>query len=534
MKVFLKILHFSLLVVTVLGCDKTPVVPEEPEEPVKPFVRLLQNQSVKSNILDLSINYEVLLPENYNTSKDSFPVVYLLHGYGDSQTAWAADGLIQYYSDQDVATNGPMIFVMPQGFSYYYVNRYNGNFPYMDFFARELVPEIDRLFRTKKNSQNRAVMGYSMGGYGALILPAMHPETFSIGVPLSMSFRTDAQYMAEPQSGWNSQWGSIFGGIGKTGQDRLTDYFKLHSPFHFFAQSNLSKYSNLKFFIDCGDDEESLHITNGSLHNLMSDVSLLHEFRVKNGGHSWDYWHKALPEALKFIGYGFSGKSYPEDPAPVGIGNLISLEQYKLETLTGSDLQLGIFKPSDYSSNSNLYPVIFWMHDFAGETRTENATKVLSFLNNSMLAGNLPKSLIVEIPVGTTEITNDVLSKILNQINASYRVVADKKGKVFMGNEQGGAEVCNLIAEFQPVFNGCFLYNAKLEENTKAIHGVYYYIDLTDKSNNYKGNFDLFSDVRNKRNSYEYRVRQGTQSLQSTINGLSSSLSYLYKNLNIN
>ncbi len=42
-------------------------------------------------------------------------------------------------------------------------------------------------------------MGYSMGGYGALMLAAKNPEIFKTGIALSMSFRTDEQYLNEPQ-----------------------------------------------------------------------------------------------------------------------------------------------------------------------------------------------------------------------------------------------------------------------------------------------------------------------------------------------
>jgi enterochelin esterase-like enzyme len=64
-----------------------------------------------------------------------------------------------------------MIYVMPVGFNSYYVNKYNGQFPYMDMFVDELVPLVDSLFRTKPDPNHRAVMGYSMGGYGAMIMP---------------------------------------------------------------------------------------------------------------------------------------------------------------------------------------------------------------------------------------------------------------------------------------------------------------------------------------------------------------------------
>ena len=504
------------------GCTKEQQVP---------FTRFQVDKTVKSKIFNREIKYSVLLPENYDKTIDTYPVVYLLHGFGDDQTAWYKDGLIQYYSDLGALENVPMIFVMPQGFNSYYVNRANGTLPYMDYFVNELVPEIDSLYRTKKDKSQRAVMGYSMGGYGALILPAKNPDVFSISVPLSMSFRTDEQYLAEPQDVFNNQWGLIFGGYGTSGSSRLTDYFTDYSPFHFFNQTDLSKYSGLKIFMDCGDDEESLHITNGSLHNLMRDNGIPHEYRVRNGGHSWEYWHKSLPEALRFISDGFQGISYPENPEPVAAGNLITPEQYILENLAGIDLQLGIFKPSDYSSNTNSYPIIFFLHDYTGKSRSDDAIKLISFLNSNMQSGYIPKSIIVEIPVESIEITTSIMSSIITQISSNYRIVADKKGRVLIGNEDGGTSACKLISDFQSTFNGCFLFNAKLPEDIHAVANFYYYVDVTDKSESYKGNYNLFLDLRDKENAHEYRVRQGTSSTQSTINGLRESLSYLSKKL---
>lgn len=521
------ILIFALLISLfgILGCTKDQTPKEEP------FVRLVENKVVKSKIFKRDINYSVLLPENYDKTTDTYPVVYLLHGFGDDQNAWNQYGLIQYYADLNVSENGPMIFVMPQGFNSYWVNRYDGSLPFMNYFITELVPQIDSIYRTKKDKTQRAVMGYSMGGYGALILPAKNPDIFSISVPLSMSFRTDEQYMAEPQSVFDNQWGLIFGGLRATGTARLTDYYKEYSPFYFFDKSDLSSFAGLKIFMDCGDDEESLSVTNGALHILMHTRNMPHEYRVRNGGHSWDYWHKCLPEALAFIGDGFKGISYPVDPTPVSVGNLIPADQYILENLNGSNLQLGIFKPTDYSSNSNLYPAIFFMHDYEGSTRSESAIKIISFLNNSMQNGNIPKSLIVEIPVGTIDISANVMSSIIAQISANYRIVSNKGGRVLIGNQRGGTIAHSLLTGITTTFNACFLFDAILPENAKAVSGLYYYVDVTDKPESNRGNYSLYIDLREKDIDHEYRVRQGTSSIQSTINGLNESLSYLSKKL---
>lgn len=277
------------------------------------FVRLLEKQTYSSKILKRPMDYAVLLPEGYENSNDLFPVVYLLHGYGDNETAWYKYGLIQFYSDRDEEVNGPMIFVMPNAYNTYYVNRYNGNYPIMDALVTELIPTIDSLFRTIPDARHRAVMGYSMGGYGAVILPAKNPDVFKTCVSMSMSFRTDSQYVAEPQSVFDSQWGTVFGGIGAAGNDRLTDYFLDNSPFHFFPDPENHNLRELNFFFTCGDEEEMLDETNLELHAILTELNFPHIYRMKHGGHDWDYWHHELPEALKYIGCAFNGIPYQDD-----------------------------------------------------------------------------------------------------------------------------------------------------------------------------------------------------------------------------
>ena len=297
-----------MLLTGISACD-----PEDDPADDTPFVRLLEKQTYQSSILKRSMDYAVLLPEEYENTTDSFAVVYLLHGYGDDETAWYKDGYIQYYADRDDSINGPMIFVMPEAFKTYYVNKYNGNYPMMDVLVTELVPAIDSLFRTIPDARHRAVMGYSMGGYGAVILPAKNPDIFQTCVSMSMSFRTDSQYVAEPQNVFDSQWGSVFGGIGTTGNDRFTDYFMEYSPFHLFNKEGNDYLRELNFFFTCGDEEETLDETNEELHQILESIDFPHVYRTGHGGHSWDYWHRELPESLKYISCVFNNVPYSEN-----------------------------------------------------------------------------------------------------------------------------------------------------------------------------------------------------------------------------
>ncbi len=205
-----------------MSCDPTKPIDNPPT-----FKRYAENVTFFSKILNREVSFALYLPADYNTSKADYGTVYLLHGWGDNQTAWVAGGQVNTIIN-DLETKGMIdsyIYVMPYALKSYYVNYYTSKFNYMDMFANELVPYIDSLYRTKADATHRAVVGYSMGGYGALILPYKHPELFSISVPLSMSWRTHAQYCSEPQSVWDSQFGRIFGCEGLTGEARLTDYY---------------------------------------------------------------------------------------------------------------------------------------------------------------------------------------------------------------------------------------------------------------------------------------------------------------------
>lgn len=516
------ILWWAFLSLLFFACKK--------DEPVAPFVRLLEKQKMHSSIFNNDITYAVLLPDGYDLSTESYPVVYLLHGFGDDEKAWYTSGGLQYYVDQYAGKIVPMIYVMPAAYYSYYVNKFSGDYPYMDMMTTELVPTIDSLFRTRKDKSARAVMGYSMGGYGALILPALNPDVFSVAVPLSMSFRTDEQYIAEPQDVFNSQWANLFGGYGTTGTARLTDYYLQHSPFHFFGTGDLSRFDDLKILIDCGDDEESLSITSDELHSFMRDHNIAHEYRVRNGGHSFDYWKKSYPEAFTFISNAVQGLPHPAEPVPAIIGTLIDNEE--IQTLDIEGLSVNVMTPVDYITSSANFPVLYFLHDFEDGHRIENVTNVFSLLRNNMISGKLTKSIVVEIPVDEISISNEMISAIISVIDANYHTNNGKQGRVILGNGAGGAYATSIVLANPAQFGSCYLFNASLPDIPVAPTGdVFYYLDVTDECLNYKGYQQFYYQIRHDDVEYQYRVRQGGQNYQAFLNGLSESVSSIKENL---
>lgn len=513
------------------GCKPEPETPVPPYKP--PLVRLLTGRILKSTILNRDIKYAILLPKQYDSVNTKYPVVYLLHGFGDDETAWYTWGDIMTYAEANDPGKIPMIYVMPQGFNSYWVNQYDGGFPYMDMLVKEMVPQIDLLYHTIKDPQHRAVMGYSMGGYGALITTAKNPTVFKTGVVLSMSYRTDQQYMSESQSGWDVQWGSIFGGVGTKGAARLTDYYKANNPFYFFANPDDISLKGQNYFIDCGDDEENLSQPNDSLHDMLRNLNIEHQYRMRNGAHNWDYWHGALPEALRYISSTVQNIPYPADPEPVNPGAAVPAERMFAEQAEGTSIQFSVTVPLTYLADTKNYPVIVALHDRDAAAQAEESQKLNSLINTMMGENKIPASLLVEIPLQTGTFTAEILQQIISQVQTKYRTLSDRNHTLLLGNKQSGLLAYQFVPACSQQFNACLLFDANIPPDAGvSTSDISYYLDITDKGINYKGYHSMYMSVRKNQSNHEYRVRRGTPSHESFLNGLYESAAYINEHLN--
>src|SRR3954469_9379824 len=113
--------------------------------------KVVEQSTIKSAILNKDVKYAVYFPPDYATSERTYPVVYLLHGYSDDHTGWVLFGEIQHYADRGIAEGiiPPMIIVMPNGDSSWFINSYDGKENYEDFFIKEFIPSIEKLYRIK-------------------------------------------------------------------------------------------------------------------------------------------------------------------------------------------------------------------------------------------------------------------------------------------------------------------------------------------------------------------------------------------------
>ncbi|MCR6719915.1 MAG: esterase family protein [Chitinophagaceae bacterium] len=267
--------------------------------------KVLDLQTTKSPIMGKAVNYMVYLPPDYATSTRSYPVVYLLHGYTDDHTAWVQFGEINRLADKAIAEGiiPPMIIAMPDADSSFYVNSFDGKINYEDFFFKEFIPTIEKNYRTLAQKRYRGIAGLSMGGYGSMLYALKHPDVFAATAPLSAAFFDDSTIIKMPNAGWNMPLGIAYG-TDLEGANRLTKSWYDNSIHELIRTKSANDLRKVRYWIDCGDDDFLME-GNCMVHISLSRKGVPHEFRMRDGGHDWNYWRTGIIDALAFIGKSF-------------------------------------------------------------------------------------------------------------------------------------------------------------------------------------------------------------------------------------
>jgi len=185
----------------------------------------------------------------------------------------------------------------------WYINSHDGKVKYEDFFIQEFIPFIEDTYRARVTKEFRAVAGLSMGGFGTLNYALKHPDLFAAAAPLSAAAWGEESLLEMDQESYDNFFGFIFGD-GLEGEERITEHARNNLPLILAQNEDTEALKTVRWYIDCGDDDFLIN-GNMELHRILNEREITHEFRVRDGGHTWDYWRTALPEVLKFVSQSF-------------------------------------------------------------------------------------------------------------------------------------------------------------------------------------------------------------------------------------
>ncbi len=239
----------------------------------------MQDVTFRSAALNRDMQYRVVLPASIATGT-KLPVVYLLHGGGGNFRDWSN------YSDVASFAERGLILVMPEGNDSYYVNAAERpQDRYEDYIVNDLIADVESRFPVAAGRTTRAIVGVSMGGFGAVKLGLSHPDLFIFAGGISPAIDVPIRPFSIKRIQQWLQHRSIFGPWGS--QTRRNG-----DPFVLARSADPAKTPYL--FLSCGE-QEGLLPANRNFAASLEHRHFRYEFHAVPGAHDWNQWNKRLP-----------------------------------------------------------------------------------------------------------------------------------------------------------------------------------------------------------------------------------------------
>jgi S-formylglutathione hydrolase FrmB len=240
--------------------------------------------TVPSAALGSEQQASILLPAMYATSRQRYPVLYLLHGGGQDHTAFAMRGWFRALAARE------MIIVTPNAGESWYVNSVaDPKAMYEDFVINDLVKYVDSRYRTVASRDGRAVAGISMGAWGAMLLGLKHPQVFGAIGALSAPFGISRQ---DPKMDMTSRTQQRFGAPD-------TPERQERDPASLVATLALDSVPML--YLVCGNQDLFVADNRGFVQRLTAR-KIPYEYReLSPYGHSWDLWDGQLVNFIEML-----------------------------------------------------------------------------------------------------------------------------------------------------------------------------------------------------------------------------------------
>jgi enterochelin esterase-like enzyme len=233
---------------------------------------VVHHQFYASRVRGIDAGMEVYTPPGYDPRAPTlYPVVYLLHGFGDREEAWIDVGRANAIADNLIAQGRivPPIIVMPYGHPVPVGER----FAMRDYGDRndaamekdllgQVIPLIERDYRADPRAERRAIAGLSMGGGQSLLIGLGHPELF--------------------------RWVGAFSAGGPEGN--------FDTRFAAVAGDPATRPHLL--WMAVGRDDDLLK-RNAELHDWLAQKGIANTWVVSDGGHEWANWRAYLPQFLE-------------------------------------------------------------------------------------------------------------------------------------------------------------------------------------------------------------------------------------------
>jgi S-formylglutathione hydrolase FrmB len=246
-----------------------------------------QTEQIVSKLMGRSLLYRVILPKSYKFQPTKYyPVIYLLHGLTGHYTNWIDKAKLTEHGVQH-----EFIIITPEGDNGWYTDSVSKpNDKYESYIVKELIPEIDKKFRTVSDRERRFIAGLSMGGYGAIKFGLKYPDMFSLVGSFSGALGV-AAYSSKNPDPISMSLASVFGDLDSETR-KNNDIFKM------IREVTPDKLKSMPFIYQSCGTEDFLVQNNREFLALLNEKKVPHEYREHPGGHNWVFWDDQVREFL--------------------------------------------------------------------------------------------------------------------------------------------------------------------------------------------------------------------------------------------
>ena len=320
-----------------------------------------------SDSLGYDMYYEIVLPPSYESNPDStYPSIYFLHGFG-LDYSWYGSVVSVF---EDMMASGEIresILIKPDGFvipylgSMYTNSDYNGQFE--DYIVQDLISHIDGFYNTIDNSSYRAIMGHSMGGYGAVKLSIKFPELFQVAAshsgPVAIeNVIPDLLPVLLAETGilgyqpWNGTVSLFMYSASAAFSPDVDDWpYYVDLPVDYYgnvidevwdlwlghdaltlAQENLANIQSIRFYMDCGDQDDYLFYNHStSFSEFLDEVNINHVYETYPGDHFTEVLNgDRFPYSLAFIENAFYIQDLFSDLGDIDGSGTVTMADFSL------------------------------------------------------------------------------------------------------------------------------------------------------------------------------------------------------------
>ena len=320
-----------------------------------------------SDSLGYDMYYEIVLPPSYESNPDStYPSIYFLHGFG-LDYSWYGSVVSVF---EDMMASGEIresILIKPDGFvipylgSMYTNSDYNGQFE--DYIVQDLISHIDGSYNTIDNSSYRAIMGHSMGGYGAVKLSIKFPELFQVAAshsgPIAIeNVIPDLLPVLLAETGilgyqpWNGTVSLFMYSASAAFSPDVDDWpYYVDLPVDYYgnvidevwdlwlghdaltlAQENLANIQSIRFYMDCGHQDDYLFYNHStSFSEFLDEVNINHVYETYPGDHFTEVLNgDRFPYSLAFIENAFYIQDLFSDLGDIDGSGTVTMADFSL------------------------------------------------------------------------------------------------------------------------------------------------------------------------------------------------------------